>query len=301
MATRTIGAVETAIAGFGPRTMDQAVVRFSRAAVSAAAPPTVARARALLFAASRLGAFSAHVGLPLEPEICLCVSVIERFIACGCPDASPATRRTLRTNLRHLATSVSPEPPPISLPRERAKLPYSPAEISSYLALCDAQRTVLRRERANALICLGAGAGLLGAELRHVRGTDVVRRSGGVLVEVKGRRPRAVPVLSAYHDRLCAAASFFGARYLVSGENPDSHNVTNPLITSLSGGADLPRLDTSRLRSTYLVAMAEAIGLVAFMDAAGISCSQRLGDLVAHLESPSEEDAVALLGARRAR
>jgi hypothetical protein len=35
------------------------------------------------------------------------------------------------------------------------------------------------------------------------------------------------------------------------------------------------------------------------MDAAGITCSQRLGDLVASLPSASEEKAVALLGAKR--
>lgn len=186
------------------------------------------------------------------------------------------------------------------MPRESAKAPYSAHELASYLALCDAQPTRLRRARANALICLGAGAGLIGGELRRVQGSDVVARSGGVLVEVRARRPRAVPVLARYQDRLLAAACFFGTSYLVSGTNPDSHNVTNPLIRSLSGGLDLPRLEPSRLRASYLVQMAETIGLVAFMDAAGISCSQRLGDLVSHLERPSEQDAVALLRARRA-
>jgi hypothetical protein len=54
------------------------------------------------------------------------------------------------------------------------------------------------------------------------------------------------------------------------------------------------RIDLSRLRSSFLVAIAAEIGLRAFMDAAGISCSQRLGDLVAKMASPSEEQAVAL-------
>lgn len=45
--------------------------------------------------------------------------------------------------------------------------------------------------------------------------------------------------------------------------------------------------------------MAETIGLRAFMDAAGITCSQRLGDLVAGLLPRSEEEAVALLVGRR--
>jgi hypothetical protein len=35
------------------------------------------------------------------------------------------------------------------------------------------------------------------------------------------------------------------------------------------------------------------------MQAAGISCSQRLGDLIAGLEPSGEADAVRLLGARR--
>jgi len=62
-------------------------------------------------------------------------------------------------------------------------------------------------------------------------------------------------------------------------------------------GDDLPRLEAGRLRSSYLVTMAEQIGLRAFMDAAGITCSKRLGDLVCHLEAGDEADVVARLGA----
>jgi hypothetical protein len=137
----------------------------------------------------------------------------------------------------------------------------------------------------------------MGADLRHVRGTDVVARSGGLIVEVGGRRPRVVPVLARYHQVLGASAAFAGARYVVGGTDPNRHNVTTPLIASLSGGADLERPDTSRLRATWLVAVAQAIGLKAFLDAAGISCSQRLGDLVATLDGRSEPEAVSLLGA----
>jgi hypothetical protein len=74
--------------------------------------------------------------------------------------------------------------------------------------------------------------------------------------------------------------------------------VTTPLVRALSGGTGLPRLDTSRLRATWLADCAAQIGLAAFMHAAGISCSQRLGDLLASLEAASGADAVALLGAR---
>ena len=289
-----------AIACYHPRSFPPEVAAFARGVV-AVARASPARARALLFAAAKLADFARHVGLALECEVLLSAPVIERFCASAAP-GSPATRRTLRSNLRFLAkTAGPPARGPVAISRERAKPPYSPAEIAAYLALSDAQPTALRRARSNALICLGAGAGLVGAELRAVRESDVITRSGGVLVEVKGRRPRAVPVLAAHHERLCAAAEFFGSRHLVSGTNPNSHNVTNQLISSRSGGIDLARLDTGRLRSTYLVALAGQIGLRAFMEAVGISCSQRLGDLVAHLPPESEEEAVARLGACRAR
>lgn len=292
--------VAQVIERWAPRSVSAEVAAFSRAVVAAAEPQSAGRAKALLFAAGKLGAFGAAVGLPLDEDVLFRTSSIERFVASRFA-GTPPTARTLRTNLRFLARQARSNVAsgPVALSRERAKAPYSPAELAAYLALADAQPTALRRARAGALICLGAGAGLIGGELRAVRGADVVCRSGGVLVGVGGRRARMVPVLAPYHERLLGAAEFFGARYLVAGTNPEAHNVTNPLIRSLSGGADLPRLETPRLRSSYLVAMAGAIGLGAFMEAAGVSCTQRLGDLVARLDPLDEAAAVALLGAGR--
>jgi len=185
------------------------------------------------------------------------------------------------------------------LPRERAKAPYAAAEISGFLALADTQPTAARRMRAAGLVCLGAGAGLIRAGLRAVHGTDVACRSGGVVVTVRGARPRVVPVLARYHDRLLAAAAFAGTGLVCGGADPARRNITTPLTRSLSGGSGLPRLDTSRLRATWLADAAELTGLATFMHAAGITCSQRLGDLLAGLEPAAEQDAVRLLGAAR--
>jgi hypothetical protein len=198
---------------------------------------------------------------------------------------SGPTARTLRTNCRALGRALAayPEPAPVRLPRERAKLAYTEREISAYLALCDAQPTRCRRLRCAALICLGAGAGLIGADLHEVRGNDVVCRSGGVLVEVGGRRPRAVPVLSRYQARLWASAAFAGTGYLIGGTEASRRNVASALVASLSGGTDLPRLEQARLRATWLAELAGLIGLPAFMAATGVDCSQRLGDIVARL------------------
>ena len=210
-------------------------------------------------------------------------------------------RRTLRTNLRFIGRRVVPQfyPADLPLPRERSKEPYSPAQIAGYLALADAQPTIERRMRTAGLVCLGAGAGLIRGDLRDARGTNVACRSGGVVVTVRGARPRTVPVLARYHARLLAAAAFAGSGLICGGADPGRRNITNPLVAALDGGSGLPRLDTSRLRATWLAGCAETLGLATFMHAAGISCSQRLGDLVAGLEPAGEAEAVRLLGAAR--
>ena len=70
-------------------------------------------------------------------------------------------RRTLRTNLRFIGRRVVPQlyPADLPLPRERAKAPYSPAEIDGYLALADAQPTTGAADA-------GGGAGLPGRRRR---------------------------------------------------------------------------------------------------------------------------------------
>jgi integrase len=273
---------------------------FARDVITQTGPEGRERAKNLLWAAGKLADYAIGLGLDLVPEVVLHPSTAERFTRCA-PGLSPAARRTLRTNLRFIGRRAVPRlyPADLPLPRERSKKPYSPAEIGGYLALAGAQPTVERRMRAAGLVCLGAGAGLIRGDLRDVRGTDVACRSGGVIVTVRGARPRTVPVLSRYHAPLLAAARFAGRRLVCGGADPGRRNITNPLIAALDGGSGLPRLDTSRLRATWLAGCADRLGLATFMHAAGISCSQRLGDLVAGLEPAGEAEAVRLLGAAR--
>jgi hypothetical protein len=270
---------------------------FARDVITRAAPQGRERAKNLLWAAGKLADYGLGLGLEPVPEVLLHPSAVERFTRCA-PGLTGVARRTLRTNLRFTGRRVVPQlyPADAPLPRERAKQPYSPAQIDGFLALADAQPTAGRQARAAGLICLGAGAGLIRADLRDVRGTDVRCRSGGMVVTVRGARPRTVPVLSRYHARLRAAARAAGTGLICGGTDPARRNLANPLLRALDGGSGLPRLDTSRLRATWL---RDARPATALMAAAGISCSQRLGDLIAGLEPAAEADAVRLLGAAR--
>jgi integrase len=290
-------ALRAAICAYRPHTVSEAAGAFARQVVGRAQPGTPARARALLFAASRLAVFGESVGLELRVEVLFDPAVIERFIVASERTLSAPTRRTLRTNLRSLARALRahPQPQPMALGRERAKPPYSDDEIELFLQAAMALSTPCRRMRASALICLGAGAGLVGSELRHIRGSDVLARHGGVMVAVKGARARSVPVLARFQEPLLTAAHFAGEGYLLGGREPDRKNLTCEL-TALFCDLALARLDTGRLRCTWLHQAAAQIGLHAFMAAAGVRCSQRLGDIAAALPAPSEAELVALLG-----
>jgi hypothetical protein len=283
-----------------PSSVSPQAAAFARDVITATEPAGRERAKNLLWAAGKLADWAIGLGLEAVPEVVLHPSVTERFTRTA-PGLSGAARRTLRTNLRFIGRRVVPQlyPADLPLPRGRSKEPYSPAEIAGYLALADAQPTAERRMRAAGLVCLGTGAGLIRGDLRDARGSDVIARSGGVVVTVRGTRPRTVPVLARYHARLLAAAAFAGNGLICGGADPGRRNITSQLITALDGGGGLPRLDTSRLRATWLAGCADLLGLATFMHAAGISCSQRLGDLVAGLEPGSEADAVRLLGAAR--
>src|SRR6266516_7546950 len=166
-----------------PSSVPPPAAAFARDVIVKTAPEGRERAKNLLWAAGRLADWALPLGLEAVPEVLLHPSVAERFTRCA-PGLSGAARRTLRTNLRFIGRRVVPQlyPAGVPLPRERAKAPYSPAEISGFLALADAQPTRERRMRAAGLVCLGAGAGLIRGDLREVRGTEVIARSGGVVV-----------------------------------------------------------------------------------------------------------------------
>jgi integrase len=283
-----------------PSSVSPPAAAFAREVIAGTGPAGRERAKSLLRAAGKLADYALGLGLDLVPGVVFHPSVTGRFARCA-PGLSGVARRTLRTGQRFIARRVVPQlyPADVPLPRERSKKPYSPAETGGFPALADAQPTAERRMRAAGLVCLGAGAGLIRGDLRDARGTDVACRSGGVVVQVRGPRARVVPVLARYRARLLAAARFAGTGLICGGAGPGRRNITSPLITALDGGTGLPRLDTSRLWATWLAGCAQQLGLATFMHAAGISCSQRLGDLVAGLEPAGEAEAVRLLGGGR--
>jgi len=289
---------EGIVVAYTGRGIEPVAAAFARRVVATAAPSCPMRARSLLWACSRLADWATSVGLEPVETVLLHRSVIERFVQVGLAGRCDALRRTARTNLRFVAAGcgMPVEPRPIPLRRTRAKTPYAPGEVDAWFALAAAQPTAARRHHLIGLLCLGLGAGLERAELRGITGRHVASRSGGVVVIVAGRRARSVPVLARYHQPLLAAAAFAGDGFVCGGTSPIRKNVTSNLVDRLAGGADLGRLDVGRLRATWLAGHLDRLGIAALFSAAGITCSQRIGDLAARLPVPDETTLVEVLG-----
>jgi hypothetical protein len=149
---------------WAPRSVTAEAAAFARDVISQVAPGGRERAKNLPWAAGKLADYGIGLGLEPVPEVLLHPSVAERFTRCA-PGLSPVARRTLRTNLRFIGRRVVPQfyPADLPLPRERAKAPYSPAQIDSSLFVVSREigRRRLRRRQflsglpAWASICFG--------------------------------------------------------------------------------------------------------------------------------------------------
>ena len=121
--------VTKAIARYSPVSVSDEVAAFARTVVAAAGPKSVARAKALLFAAGRLGTFATSVGLELDPPVVLhtsliCVLVVrnQRVLASftarqaanerrAAQGLTPTTRRRRRKTIADLVGAAANAPP----------------------------------------------------------------------------------------------------------------------------------------------------------------------------------------------
>jgi len=246
---------------------------------------------------SDFAAWAHEQGVPLALESLLDVDVVERYIAVGMPGARDSTRATRRAILRRIARHCASPPQDLPLPiaYRRVRPPYSPEEVQGLLALASAQPTPSRRRTLRAILHLGLGCGIASRDLAWVTGQDVEQLpDGAVSVTVcGGTRPRTVVALHAHEGALLELSRFTSSGLLIGGSIRGRRNVTRGPLDRVVGGEDLPRLETARLRSTWLLAHLQArTPLPALMIAAGLTTVRPLEDLLHHC--PVDVDAARL-------
>ena len=200
--------------------------------------------------------FAAGRGIPAAPALLLDYDVVEAFCVRGCAGRASSTRGTYRSVLYRLAGQVHGEPGQRATPFAGAKAPapYSAAERAGLAAAARAQRDPATRSSALAMVVFGVGAGLRPGELAALRGSDVTRGGGRVVVHVTAGPGRAVPVASAYAGRAAELARRAGDGFVFRPGPADRayKNFVNGFARSLAWDPDAPALSMSRARSSFI-------------------------------------------------
>lgn len=266
-------------------------------AVLRVAPVALSSALSTVHALAHLAAWCRAQGMPLTWDVVLDPDTVERYICVGIPNwRSRGTYRAMLRRLGPLLTTKAPwEPRPEAVTRRHVAAPYSPDELEALWRDAQHQGTPARQRAGQALIALGAGAGLDGRWCTRVAAADIIRRDGIVFVRVGEPSPRPVPVLARWEGVVCDLAASVGNEFLVGGQSLAKNRASN-LAMKFKVGHGHPTLSAARLRSTWLVHhLMVGTRLPELMRAAGLAGVTVLSDLLADVPLLGDEKAAAML------
>lgn len=255
-------------------------------AVAAAYTPTTSDIRRLI---KVVGPFvlwcTTGRGLPLDSSIVFAPRTIEAY----CETLSDGALGSYRPVLVRISRALVPEAHTFSVSKKARRLvkpPYTPAEIVEFRAWARGQRTVANRRKATLMLALSAGTGLWPAEIALVQPEDIVIDSAGVLVTVRGDKPRRAPVFHEWEADLRASISEAKPGtplWYVSKPVEPNKNVLTQFTSKSMGKAPT----NARLRATWLTRhLALGTPMKALLSAAGLTQFSSLHHYLAHVDEP---------------
>lgn len=231
-----------------------AIEPYVRDVVARAEPLVAYTERELLTAVSRLVHFAWVNRVPLEDRAALSPRTVERFVQHHLAGYNRASRNTIRARLRRVSEALLGDAAIgrfKALGKAEASRPYSDSDISLLRAWGRSMRTDELTSSAGALLALGLGTGLTGAEIIRQRIESV--DFSECAVHVEGENARTVPIqgdvwldlLRSRHDVLAGSGWAFRAQQRGGNINliTDFVSHTTPQIP----------LVTRRMRATWLV------------------------------------------------
>ncbi|MGH2706337.1 MAG: hypothetical protein ACRDJ4_15000 [Actinomycetota bacterium] len=250
---------------------------------------------------TQIAAWCLSQGMRLNWETILDPDTVERFISVGI--RHDRSRGTYRARLRHLGpllTKKAPwEPRPEAVNRRQVSAPYSTAELEQLWDDALHQSTPARLRAGQALIALGAGAGLDGRWSTRVLAEDVICRGPVVLVRVGGPAARRVPVLARWEHVVVKLAATAGDQFLVGGKSL-SRNRAGNLAGDFKVGLGHPALSGARLRATWLLHhLTAGTRIPELAAAAGLQGVTVLSDLLPYVPRLEDAEAARMLRGER--
>lgn len=250
-------------------------------ATNAARPKSWDRTREMMLVLTHFIIWAWKVGArDLNLDDLLTKNAVRRFIAAQTELTSSARVRH-ETHLARAIEGYTGLKPGNSSHENTNSVPYTPAELASWLSVANTYSTERMRVTSRSIIALGVGAGLGTTEMASLRNRDVLLPE----VHVGGEYARTGYVLPAWRE------------YLTVGADPDDYlllpDVVRPqkpgrtilnFLHALPGASVSPR----RLRSTWTVDLLHrGIGVQDFLALTAQKTARTLDRYVEHLRRAS--------------
>ncbi|HEX3795259.1 MAG TPA: hypothetical protein VHV57_12235 [Acidimicrobiales bacterium] len=237
---------------------------------------------------ARYLAFRSEQGLSLQVIDALDFGAIDDYYARGMADYELRSRNDLRSRLRSLAKAVNPSGAPagvIPLGHQVAKPGYSRKEETAIKRTALHQRRPVPRRNMCVIVGFSGGAGLDSTEIKLLRPHHVFDLGqDGIRVDVPGKRARSVMVRRDYEAIVRMAVANRKPNELLAGSEGSAHNICAAIVERAEIFGDVPHIEVSRLRSTWLTwLLLQRVPLNVILQAAGLQSARTLCELISQL------------------
>ncbi|WP_341953774.1 hypothetical protein [Salinibacterium sp. TMP30] len=238
-------------------------------------------------------------GLELRAELIFAPTLIDRY--CTTKFTREGTGGSYRSVLLAISASVLPNSRPkmTAMHKRKIQAPYTAAEMKAHTLWAAGQKTALSRHRCMLLVAFTVGAGLQPGELSTLRRTDVTIDDDGVLVRVRGRNERSVPMLREWEEWATRLVDGYPDAELLWGgpRAPSGKNMVSDFMYRTMGVVPV----LTRLRATWITThLGMGTSIKELLRAGGMAQFENLNQYLAYVESaPIAEYRAMLRGDER--
>lgn len=299
LAGRWVGDIDEAIEAYQPAfAAEQWYVQarpYLNELVRLARPSNAVSARNQIQALSYAARFANEREQPLVAESFLSPAFVDWYLEISMTEHGAHSKSTHRAALTAIGTAATTRAPWTKprprYPRANDALPYSPSEVSDYMALVDKQKTRRRSRLLEGLLALGIGAGLRGTEMTRVWARHVHREDDFTVIHVPGDSSRTVPFRRRFAPVVNQMALDHEAEPLLGPFREDQRDPLSRMKSLLHIPDYAPPLELRRLRATWMVqVLNEDVQLATFAEAAGVT-DLRFTALLPYLTTRKDRDA----------
>lgn len=253
---------------------------FVRDAVSVAAPVSSYSALRLLVTTTHYVDWCRVVGLPLNAKVLFQRAAIEHYVRGNLGRLGEGTLRNYRSMLLRISEALFPDdvPKPMRPLNARGSVPpYTVQQLAQFRNWANGQNTEAKCQKARAMLCLCAGAGLRAIEVAELRRPDVTIDNEGILISIRSQESvRFVPMLAEWEPLMRRAVDGLGEHDPIFGM-PGRTTYKNLLSGFVVHTAGVERPRSDRLRATWIVTHLRArTDMRALMEAAAVSKFENL-------------------------